>query len=87
MTEIWTAEGADRLGQAVKRLRGAEGLTQEKLAYAAGLTKNQVQLIESGRASGRKDAEGPSNPRLSTLAGLAEALGVTVSELLAEAGL
>lgn len=71
----------------MKRLRGAEGLTQEKLAYAAGLTKNQVQLIESGRASGRKDAEGPSNPRLSTLAGLAEALGVTVSELLAEAGL
>ena len=87
MSETWTPEQAHRLGQAVRRLRAAAGLTQEKLAYAAGLTKNQVQLIESGRSSGRRDAEGPSNPRLSTLAGLAAALGISVSELLAEAGL
>ena len=57
------------------------------LAARAGVTKNQVQLIEAGRASGRADAVGPSNPRMATLAGLAEALSIDVSELLAEAGL
>ncbi|MBP2319494.1 hypothetical protein JOF45_002513 [Nesterenkonia lacusekhoensis] len=51
------------------------------------MTKNQLQLIEAGRGSGRKGAQGPSNPRLSTLAGLASVLQVKVSELLAEAGI
>lgn len=35
------------------------------LAYRAGITKNQVQLIESGRGSARES--GPiSNPRMKT---------------------
>lgn len=78
----WDHESAKRLGAALRRLRVAKGMTQESLAYQAGITKNQVQLIESGRSSGRKDATGPSNPRISTLAGLAEVLEVRVSELL-----
>lgn len=47
--------------------------------------KNQIRLIEAGLSSGRKDATGPSNPRLSTLSGLAEVMEMTVSALLAEA--
>ncbi len=64
-----------------------QGLSQESLAYQAGITKNQLQLIESGRASGRKEEAGPSNPRTATLSGLAAILGVTVSDLFADAGL
>lgn len=83
----WTVEEARRLGAAVRRLRVERELSQETLAFTAGVTKNTLQLLEAGRASGRKDAEGPSNPRLSTLAGLAAVLNVSISELLADAGL
>lgn len=83
----WTVEEARRLGAAVRRLRVERELSQETLAFTAGVTKNTLQLLEAGRASGRKDAEGPSNPRLSTLAGLATVLNVSISELLADAGL
>lgn len=78
----WDNASAKRLGDALRELRTRRGLTQEALAYQAGITKNQVQLIESGQSSGRKDATGPSNPRISTLAGLAEVLEIRVSELL-----
>lgn len=78
----WDCESAKKLGDALRSLRAAKGLTQESLAYQAGITKNQVQLIESGRSSGHRDTTGPSNPRISTLAGLAEVLEVRVSELL-----
>lgn len=71
----------------LRRLREERGLSQESLAFQAGITKNQVQLIEAGRSSGRKDSLGPSNPRLSTLAGLADVLGIRVSELLGHADL
>lgn len=83
----WNRAGAKQLGTTLRRLREAKGLSQEALAFRAGVTKNQVQLIEAGRSSGRKDADGPSNPRLSTLVGLAEVLGLPVSALLAEAEL
>lgn len=83
----WNEPSAQHLGVTLRRLREEQGLSQEALAFRAGITKNQVQLIEAGRSSGRRDATGPSNPRLSTLAGLAEVLGVPVSRLLSEAGL
>lgn len=76
-----------RLGGTLRHLRHARGLSQEALAYQAGITKNQLQLIESGRSSGRKDASGPSNPRMATLDGLAGILGVTVAHILSEAKL
>ena len=70
-------------------MREAEGLSPEAFAHAAGITKNQVQLLEagrsSGRSSGRKEASGPSNPRMSTLAGVAAALGKSVPGLLLRA--
>ena len=84
---MWSEASARQLGATLRRLREERGLSQERLAYRAGITKNQVQLIEAGRSSGRKDAEGPSNPRMATLVGIAEALELRPSELLAAAGL
>jgi len=48
-----------------------------------GITKNQLQLIEAGR-SASKDSAGPSNPRMTTLAGIAATLDITVAQLMAE---
>ena len=84
---VWTTEKANKLGIALRRLREERGITQENLAYRAQITKNQVQLLEAGRGSGRKDATNPSNPRLSTLVGLADGLDLSVSQLLEQAGL
>jgi len=78
----WDVETARAFGERVRVLRHSARLSQEALAYRAGITKNQVQLIEAGRGSARES--GPiSNPRMKTLFGLASALGVTPSELLA----
>jgi transcriptional regulator with XRE-family HTH domain len=81
----WNETSATRFGAALRQLRQERGLSQESLAFRAGVTKNQVQLIEAGHGSGRKESPGPSNPRISTLAGLAEVLGMSVGELLTEA--
>lgn len=82
---MWDEESASRLGATLRQLRNARGLSQEALAYQAGITKNQLQLIESGRASGRKDESGPSNPRMATLSGLAGVLGISVAEIITDA--
>lgn len=84
---MWDEAKAEQLGTTLRRLRTERGLSQESLAYQAGITKNQLQLIEAGRASGRRDAAGPSNPRMATLSGLAQVLDVTVSRLMADADL
>lgn len=83
----WTNADALELGKRLRDLRKQKGLTQEGLAYSAGLTKNSLQLLEAGRGSGRKDSTSPSNPRMATMTTLAGALDMSVSELLAEAGL
>jgi len=78
----WDVDAARAFGERVRALRRSAGLSQEALAYRAGITKNQVQLIEAGRGSARES--GPiSNPRMKTLFGLASALDVAPSELLA----
>ena len=84
---VWDEESASRLGGTLRELRNARGLSQESLAYQAGITKNQLQLIEAGRSSARKDADGHSNPRMATLSGLAGVLGITVAELCSTAEL
>lgn len=84
---MWTQEDALQLARALRRLREQSGLSQEHLAFTAGITKNQAQLLESARGSWRQGTEGFSNPKLSTLKGLATALGITVAELMEEAGL
>lgn len=84
---MWDENSARRLGETLRRLRNDRGLSQESLAYQAGITKNQLQLIEAGRASGRKEEVGPSNPRMATLSGLADILGISVADLLTQSGI
>lgn len=64
-----------QIAQRLKDARSAAGITQEALAHSAGLSLPTVQRSEAGR----------HEPSISTLRCLAEALGVTVSDLLGEA--
>ena len=40
-----------RLGQAVRSMRRARGMTQTELSAAAGVSRPQISTIESGRAN------------------------------------
>ncbi|TDK23512.1 XRE family transcriptional regulator [Arthrobacter crusticola] len=80
----WTKQHALQLGLRIRELRLLNGLTQETLAYRAGITKNQIQLIEAGRGSPGDPLPG-SNPKASTLVGIAEVLSVKPGDLLNEA--
>jgi transcriptional regulator with XRE-family HTH domain len=62
----------DTIGERLQRLRSERGLTQEALAALAGLSVDLVKKLEQGR---RQTA------RLTTLATLADALDVPMSEL------
>jgi len=77
----WDETTARAFGDRVRSPRQEAGLSQESLAYRAGITKNQVQLIEAGRGSAR-ESDLPSNPRMRTVFGLADALGVSPGGLL-----
>jgi XRE family transcriptional regulator, regulator of sulfur utilization len=63
------------LGDAVRELRKARGLTQETLADRSGLTTNYVGDAERGER----------NVSMRALWALADGLGVPASELLREA--
>ncbi len=64
-----------RLGQAIKRRRTELGLSQTDLAHRSGVDRTFVGHIERGEV----------NMSLETLADLAKIVGVSLSELLAEA--
>ncbi|MFT4287290.1 helix-turn-helix domain-containing protein [Nocardioides sp.] len=76
---------AARLGQLVRSRREQLGWTQERLAEAAGMSRNQIQNIENNR-NNTKDPQtgkpGPGNARLETIFLLAEALDVSVHDLI-----
>ncbi len=59
------------LGKAVRHLRRERGVSQEALAYEAGVTSGTLSLIERGR----------SNPTWGTVKGIAAALDVDIAEL------
>jgi len=63
-----------RLSHVLKKLRNAQGLTQEQVAEKAGVSKNYITMLETGT---RK------SPSLPVLKRLAKALGVSLTELLA----
>jgi len=63
---------AKRLLARIRALREAHGLTQEAFAERAGLAYKHYQQVEAGRKF---------DVRLSTLIKVAEALGLTLSEL------
>ena len=62
-----------RIGQMLRKLREARGLSQRELAAKAKVTGAYVAQLETGAKK---------NPSLAILQRLARALGVTVTELL-----
>jgi transcriptional regulator with XRE-family HTH domain len=58
-------------GERVRVLRQEQGLSQEELAYRAGVHRTYLGGIERGER----------NPALKNIAAMAEALGVSLSEL------
>lgn len=65
------------LGAEIKRLRLEREMTQEALAFAAGVERSYVGYVERG----------DNNVAFLTLQKLATALEISVSELVANAGL
>jgi transcriptional regulator with XRE-family HTH domain len=59
------------LGKAIRQLRRDRGVSQEVLAYEAGVTSGTLSLIERGL----------SNPTWGTVKGIAAALNVSIVEL------
>ena len=59
------------LGTQLRRLRGAAGLTQEELAFRAGVTPNAVSDLERGKTR---------HPYPHTVRSLAVALGLSEEE-------
>jgi transcriptional regulator with XRE-family HTH domain len=68
-------EPQEALGQAIKVLRQARGLTQRQLAEAADTNETWISHIESGR----------TNPAWGTVVRISAALGISVSDLASEA--
>jgi transcriptional regulator with XRE-family HTH domain len=65
----------EKLGRAVRRLRSRADYSQESFAAAAGIHRTYMGLVERGRVAAT----------VTTLEKIAAALGITASELLAEA--
>lgn len=77
----WTQGDAVLFGQRLRKHRESVSLSQEELASLAGVAKNLVQLLESGRPS-PGSSRGHANPRISTVYDLADALRLDPSSLL-----
>lgn len=73
------------MGRRIEERRRELGMTQEQLAEAAGISRNQVQNIEKNRNNSKHPKTGqpgPGNARLDTVFRLAAALDVTVQDLI-----
>lgn len=66
------------MGAALHRLRIERGLSQEELAYTAGITRYTYQKLEKGESA----PGSPANPSLRNILALSQQLGVTLDELL-----
>jgi len=62
------------LASLLKRLREEQGITQEELAYDAGITVSALSRIERGL----------NGPGWTTVKRIADALGVSLSDLVAD---
>ncbi|WP_409048508.1 helix-turn-helix domain-containing protein [Microbacterium sp. HA-8] len=71
------AEFARTLGTNIQRARVARGLSQEQLAYAAGLSRYTFQKFEKGESMPGT----PANPSLRNVMAIAQVLDVTLDEL------
>lgn len=72
---------ATQLGLQIHRLRVDRGLSQEAVAYRAGLTRFTYQRYERGAAQ----TGAPANPTLRTLLALSQVFEVPVQQLLPDA--
>ena len=61
-----------KIGQRIRILRESKGITQQDLAAACNFEKTNMSRIEAGR----------TNPTISTLYKISQALEITISELL-----
>lgn len=77
-TDAAWADYARRLGIELNRARHRAGLSQERLAYIAGLTRYHYQQLEKGQSRPGH----PANPSLRNILALAQALGMRMDELL-----
>jgi len=66
------------LGINIQKLRIARGLSQEQVAYAAGLSRYTFQKFEKGESMPGT----PANPSLRNIMAIAQALEVTLDDLL-----
>lgn len=76
LPEGWV-DYATAVGSNIQRFRVQQGLSQEELTYAAGLSRYALQLFERGGNDGR-----PANPQLSNIMAIAQVLGVGLQDLL-----
>jgi transcriptional regulator with XRE-family HTH domain len=72
------------LGAALKRLREARGLTQVELAARAGLSQGYIAKLEPPNRPDAHKSSRQTNPSLAVLGQLAEALEVSLEQLLRE---
>ena len=80
-------KAAERISAIVHTRRREMGMSQEQLAELTGLSRNQVQNIENNRNNTRDPKSGmpgPGNPRLDTVFRLAEALEISVVDLITD---
>ncbi len=61
------------IAQNIKKYREKNGISQDKLSKLAGITLNTITKIESGATP---------DPRIETVRKIADALGISVDDLL-----
>lgn len=69
---------ATELGRSLEHYRHARGLSQEAVAYAAGLSRYTYQKFERGESMPGT----PANPSLRNVMAIAQVLQVSLDELL-----
>ena len=72
------AEFARALGTRIQRVRLERELSQEQVAYAAGLSRYTFQKFEKGESM----PGAPANPSLRNIMAIAQVLGTDLTELL-----
>ncbi|QPE05915.1 helix-turn-helix transcriptional regulator [Microbacterium schleiferi] len=75
--DLWTAY-VEALGVSLSRARADRGLSQERVAHAAGISTFTYRKLEKGESNPGT----PANPRLRTLVSLAEVLDVPLRSIL-----
>ena len=72
----WTA-CAQEMGTRIQALRAQKGLSQEHVAFVAGISRYTFQKLEKGES-----APGiPANPSIRNLIAVAQVLGTTIDQL------